>query len=325
MSLAKMMAALEEFTEEVNSEIAPAPTTDGNFAETTAGVDFPQESEAIDDDIDSITTAAKGLEDIINLVEEAPGEGSEPLQPFAQKAVNVALESNDMVVASGNPLAKTADQGKTETKDGVLNKVKEFAAKVWEMLRSFGKKIAEWIRQVWAKYTDRIVKNSNRAKAILGELKSMATRGGAKIIDKSVLAKIATFKNVEVGDALVSVTEYAASQAGKNAQDLSKEAHQLIDVVAGGVNDDGVMQAFLKVLAAGAGDYAGKASSEQAQAIKGNSAGTETYVSEPFFGGYRAWCIVPENQEALQYWNHGITKIDEVKQIGRASCRERVF
>lgn len=313
MSFSKVMVGLEEFTEEVNSEITPAQPTDGAFDETTAGVDFQEESEGIDSDLDSISTAAQGLEDIISLVEEAPGEGDQPLQPFAEKAANVALESNDMVVAAGNPLAATDDKGSAGTKDGVIEKLKAFALKVWEMLRSFGKKIADWIRETWAKFTDRIVKNANSAKKILASVSTMATRQGAKITDKGLLAKIATFKNAEVGDVLLSVTEYTNDQGSKEAEALTKEARACIDVVSSGASTaDGVIDRFLEALKKSAGSYSGKASPEQAQAVKA-LAGSETYISDPFFAGYRAWTTVPDNAEKLQLWNHGISKMDEVK------------
>lgn len=311
MSRAQFFAALEEFTEEVNSEVAPSQPTDGNFDEPTAGVDFPEESSAIDDDIGQITDAAQGLEDIISLIESAPGAADAPLEPFAEKAANVALESNDMVAAAGNPLATTDDKG--HTKQGALDKVKAFAARVWDMLRKFGKKIADWIRGVWAKYTDRIVKNANVAKKIIAQAGSLPSREGAKITDKGLLAKVATFKNAEVGEVVLAVSEHANEQGSKAAEQLTKEARQCIDVVANGSgNADNIMDQFLDVLGKAAGSYKDKATPEQAQAVKA-AAGTETYLSAPFFGGFRAWTTIPENVEAFEHWNHGISKVDEVK------------
>lgn len=311
MSLVTLMAALEEFGDEVSSQIAPDQPSDGEFEQETAGVNYQDESSAIDADIDSITTSAKGLEDIISLVNEAPGENDKPIEPFVQKAVNVALESNDMVVSSGNPLAKTNDAG--STKKDVIDKVKDFAAKVWEMLRNFGKRIATWIRETWAKYTDRIVKNSNQAKKIIEATGSLATRSGAKITDKGLLAKVATFKNGEIGDVVLAVSEYAADQAGKASETATKEARACIDVVASGSSTaEGVMDRFLKALASAAGSYKDKGTPQQAQTIKA-AAGTETYLSAPFFNGFRAWMTVPDNSEALEHWNHGISKVDEVK------------
>ena len=307
MSFAKTIAALEEFTEEVNSEIVASQPTEDSFTGETAGVPFQEESSAIDGDVDQIAQAAQGLEDIISLVEEAPGEAQEPLQPFVEKAVNVALESNDLVAAAGNPA-----EGE-KTKEGVLAKVKEFAAKVWEMLRNFGKKIAAWIRETWAKFTDRIVKNANAAQKIIEQCKNTAERDGAKVEDKGVLAKVATFNNGEIGEALMAVSEYANIQGGKAAEKLTKEARECIDVVASGSSTaDGVMDRFLAALSEGAGSYDDEAKPAQAQAIKA-AAGTKVLVSAPFFGGYRAWLTAPENADALQYWNHGISKVDEVK------------
>lgn len=308
MSLAKTLAALEEFTEEVTSEIAPEQPADGNFEGETAGVDFSQDSNAIDEDVAQITQAAASLEDIISLVEEAPGEGSEPLAPFVEKAVGVALESNDLVVAAGNPV-----KGDEKTKDGVLDKIKDFAKKVWEMLRNFGKKIAQWVRETWAKYTDRIVKNAAQAKKIIEATKSLATRADAKITDKSILAKVATYKNGEVGEVLLAVSEHADLQGSKAAEAMTKEARECIDLVATGASTaDGMMDRFLKALATAAGEFSDEASAEQQQSIKAPG-GTKTLISKPFFAGYRAWVTVPDNSDALQYWNHGISKMDDVK------------
>lgn len=306
-SFAKLMLGLEEFTEEVNSEIAPEQPTDGDFAEETAGVDFPQESGAIDEDVGSITDAAQGLEDIISLVEDAPGEMTAPMEPFVEKAVNVALESNDLVVAAGNPA-----EGE-KTKGGALDKIKAFAAKVWEMLRNFGKKIAGWIRETWAKFTDRIVKNANQAQKIIAATKTLASNEGAKITDKGLLEKIATYKNVEVGEVMMAVSEFANDQGSKGAIELTKAARTCIDVVSNGSSSaDGVMDKFLETLAKAGGEYDEEASAEQAQAA-GAAAGTKTLVTKPFFGGYRGFFTVPENVEALGHWNHGVKKLDEVK------------
>lgn len=313
MSLANLFAALEEFAQEVDSDIVNAPATDGDFETTSAGVNFTEESAAIDSDVEFIATSAQALEDIVALLEESPGAGDEPLQPFVEKAANVALESNELVVAAGNPLATTDDKGSSQTKDSAMAKVKAMAARVWEMLRNFGKKIAQWIRDTWAKYTDRIVKNANTAKQIVEKTKTLATKSGAKITDAKLLAAIATVGNVEVGDVVLAVTEHANEQGSKAAEALTKEARTCIDVVANGSSSaDGVMDRFLDALAKAAGSYKSKASPEQAQAVNA-AAGTETYLSEPFFGGFRAWTTIPENVEALQHWNHGISKVDQVK------------
>jgi hypothetical protein len=312
MSLVSLYAALEDFTEEVNSSVGYEPPADGAFNEPTAGVDFPEESGNIDADVDQIAQAAQGLENIIAMVEEAPGAMNEPLSPFAAKAANIALESNEMVEVSGNnPLATTGDKG--HTKQDALDKIKAFAQRVWDMLRNFGKKIAAWIRDIWAKYTDRIVKNAAMAKKIFERADKMADKQGAKVTDKALLAKIATYKNVSVSEVVLAVSEHAEAQGSKDAEALTKEARTCIDVVASGSSSaEGVMDRFVEALAKAAGTYKDKASAEQAQAVKA-AAGTETYLSDPFFAGYRAWTTVPENADALSHWNHGINKVDEVK------------
>jgi hypothetical protein len=312
-SFAKTMLGLEEFAEEVNASIAPEQPVDGDFSEETAGVDFPQEAGDIDGDVEQITDAAQGLEDIISLVEDAPGEMEAPMEPFVQKAVNVALESNDLVEASGGAVALTGDQGSNPDKGKVLEKIKAFAAKVWEMLRNFGKRIAAWVRETWAKFTDRIVKNANQAQKIIEATKTLATKGDAKITDTGLLEKIATYKNVEVGEVMLAVSEFANDQGGKASVELTKEARTCIDVVANGSSSaDGVMDRFLEALAKAGGEYDEDATAEQAQAA-GAAAGTKTLVTKPFFGGYRAFFTVPENVEALNHWNHGVKKLDEVK------------
>lgn len=312
MSHASIYAALEEFTEEVNSEIVTPAPVDGDFSQSVAGVDFETQSGDIDSDVSQITKAVQGLEDIISLIEEAPGAGNEPLQPFVEKAANVALESNELVASTGNPLAATADGGEKPTKDGAIEKMKAIAKKVWDMLRNFGKRIANWVREIWAKYTDRIVKNANLAKGLLAKIDRMPLKAGAKIEDAGILAKVATFKNATVADVVMAVSEHARDQGSKASEELTRAARSCIDVVSNGAGNAGdVMDQFLDVLGKSAGTYNSKASPAQAQATKA-AAGTETYLSDPFFQGYRAWTTVPENADALQHWNHGISKVDEV-------------
>lgn len=312
MSLVQIFAALEEFQEEVNSEIATPAPTDGDFAETTAGVDFPQESGAIDDDVAMFADAAQGLEDIISMIEEAPGAADAPLDNFAHKAANIALESNELVAQAGNPLAKTGDEG--HTKKSAIDTLKNMAAKAWELLRKFGARIAEWIRATWAKFTDRLVKNTNAAKKLIAEAQNLATRDGATITDEALLAKVATYKGAEVGDVVLAVSEYANEQGSKASIELNRQARQCIDVVANGAGgSENVLDQFLDALAKSAGSYKQKATPQQAQAVKA-AGGTETYLqSDPFFGGYRAWMTIPENVDAFEHWNHGISKVDEVK------------
>lgn len=313
MSLVNMYAALEEFAEEVNSEIVNTVPEDGAFDEETAGVNFPEESQDIDIGTDEIINAAKGLEEIISLIDGAPGDADSPMEPFVEKAANLALESNDIVASAGNPLAKTADEGQTETKGGAIEKIKAFAAKVWEMLVNFGKRIKAWVMENYARFTDRIVKNGNTAKSIIAQVQGMAEKDGAKITDKSILAKVATFKGTEVGDVVVSVFEHAQEQGGKSSIALTKELNRCIDLVSGGASTaDGMMDPFLKALEASAGTYKSDATPQQAQAVKA-AAGTKTYLSDPFFAGYRAWTTVPENADALEHWNHGISKVDQVQ------------
>jgi hypothetical protein len=312
MSLAKIFAALEEFTEEVNSEIATPAPTDGDFAESTAGVAFPQEAGEIDDDVTMFADAAQGLEDIISLIEEAPGAEDAPLDPFAAKAANVALESNELVAQTGNPLAKTGDEG--HTKKSAIDTLKNMAAKAWEMLRKFGKKIAEWIRATWTKFTDRLVKNTNAAKKLIAEAATLASRDGATITDAGLLAKVATHKGAEVGDVVLAVSEYANEQGAKDSVELTKQARTIIDTIATGrVNNDAEMDKLLDILGKAAGSYKSKATPDQARMVKA-AAGTETFLqSDAFFGGYRAWMTIPEDVESLEHWNHGISKVDEVK------------
>lgn len=308
-TFAQTIAALEEFEEQVSSEIAAEQPTDGDFEGNTAGVNFQEEDSDIDDDVSSITEAAQGLEDIIGLVEEAPGECDAPMEPFVEKAVNVALESNDAVDAAGNPVS-----GDEKSKGEVLQKIKDFAAKVWKMLRDFGKKIAEWVRETWTHMTDRIVRNTTTAQKILDGLEGFQIGANAKITDKGLLGKIAAYKGAEVGEVMQSVAEYVKDQGGKDAEGLTFAARAAVQAVAtGGEKADSVIEQFVQTLAKAAGSYDEDATPEQAQALKGNAAGTKTLVTKPFFGGYRAWVTYPENAEALKFWNHGISKVDEVK------------
>lgn len=312
MSLVNTIAALEEFNDEVSAEIVTEPPTDGDFNETTAGINFPEESNDIDQTSADIITSAKGLEEIISMVESSPGADDQPMEPFVEKATNLALEAIDP--ALGNPLT-APNGGAPETKGGAIDKLKAFTAKVWEMLQNFGKRIKAWVLENYARFTDRIVKNTNAAKQIIAQVNGLAEKSGAKITDKALLAKIATAGDAEVGDVVVAVFEHAQAQGTKASVELTKQLNQCINQVAGGGEDaSGQLEPFLKALQASASTYKGEASAEQAQAAKA-AEGVKTYVSDPFFAGFRAWTTVPDSAEALQNWNHGISKVDEVKAV----------
>ncbi len=303
--------ALEEFTEEVNATVAaPEPTADDvDFEGEIDGVPYQEESTAIDTDVDSIVKGAQGLEDIISLVESAPGADEANLEPFVEKSVNLALESNEMVEAAGNPVEGSDDK----TKAGVLGKIKEFAARVWEMLRKFGARISEWVKGTWAKFTDTIVKNAAQADKILASLESLQVAAGAKITDSGLLAKIATPNGLEVGEVMQSVTSHVRAMGGKAAEEITREARVVINAVADGSEKaDAVMADFVEILRKAAGEYDEKASPEQASKA-GASEGAEVLVSDPFFGGYRAWIVSPADAADLGKWKHGITKVDEVQ------------
>lgn len=315
MNFANMMAALEEFEEEVASDIVPEqpePEESGYADTTTDGTNFPEESEGIDEDTDSLVQSAQGLEDIISMIGDAPGEDDKPMEPFVERAANVALESNEVVASAGNPLANT-DQ--PETKGGALEKIKAFAQKVWDMLRNMGKRVLEWIKQTWAKYTDRVVKNGNMAKKIQEQLKTLQSRANANLTDKSLLSRIATAKGLEVGEAMINAFEHAESQAAREVMEATAQARKAVDLVASGSSSsEGQMGNLLKAIQSTSGTYDEKADARLAGAIPGNSAATEAYVSAPLFGGYRAWLTVPEDEANLAKYNHGISKLEESEQ-----------
>lgn len=314
MTFAKTMVGLEEFEDEVASDIVAEQPEDGSYTDdnTESGVSFPEESAGIDEDTDSLIDSAQGLEDIISMIGDAPGEDDKPMEPFVERAANVALESNDVVASSGNPLANTAQP---DTKAGALDKVKEFAMKVWDMLRNMGKRVLEWVKETWAKYTDRVVKNGNMAKKIKEQLKNLQSRGNANLTDKSILSRIATTRGVEVGEAMIHAYEHAEAQAGRNVMAATEQARKAVDLVAsGGSSSEGQMANLLKAIQDTVGEYDAKADAKLAGAIPGNSAATDSYVSAPLFGGYRAWLTIPEDVENLSKYNHGISKLEEVEQ-----------
>lgn len=315
MNFANTMAALEEFEEEVASDIVPEqPEADqAGYEDTTAdGMNFPEESEGIDEDTDSLVQSAQGLEDIISMIGDAPGEDDKPMEPFVERAANVALESNEVVASAGNPLANTNQQ---ETKGGALEKIKVFAQKVWDMLRNMGKRVLEWIKETWAKYTDRVVKNGNMAKKMKEQLKTLQARGNANLTDKSLLSRIATVKGLEVGEAMINAFEHAEAQAGREVMGATAAARKAVDIVAsGGSSAEGQMGELLKAIESTSGTYEAKADARMAGAIPGNSAATAAYVSAQLFGGYRAWLTIPEDEANLAKYNHGISKLEEVEQ-----------
>lgn len=305
------MAGLEEFEEEVQQEIAPDTPVDGDYEDTTAGVNFPEESDGIDEDTDSLIESAQGLEDIISMIGDAPGADDKPMEPFVERAANVALESNDVVASAGNPLANTTQP---DTKGGAIDKVKAFAQKVWDMLRNLGKRVLEWVKETWAKYTDRVVKNGNMAKKMKEQLKNLQSRGNANLTDKSLLQRIATVKGLEVGEAMINSFEHAEAQAGREVMEATSQARKAVDLVAsGGASSESQMGNLLKAIQSTSGTYEAKADAKLAGAIPGNSAATESYVSAQLFGGYRAWLTVPEDEQNLGKYNHGISKLEEAE------------
>lgn len=312
MNFANMMAGLEEFEEEVASDIVPDTPVDGDFGEDTAGVNYPEESDDIDEDTDSLVQSAQGLEDIISMIGDAPGADDKPMEPFVERAANVALEANEVVASAGNPLAASAP---TETKSGALDKVKEFAQKVWDMLRNMGKRVLEWVKETWAKYTDRVVKNANMAKKMKEQLKTLQARGNANLTDKGLLSRIATVKGLEVGEAMINAFEHAESQAAREVMGATAAARKAVDIVASGAsNAEGQMGELLKAIQSTSGTYDSKADARMAGAIPGNSPETEAFVSSSLFGGYRAWLTIPNDEANLAKYNHGISKLEEVEK-----------
>lgn len=302
---------LEELTEEVSATIAAdEPTADNaDFDGEIGGVPYQEESTAINDDIDQIVKSAQGLEDIISVVEDAPGADDAPLEPFVEKSMNLALESNDLVEEAGNPVAGSADKSKS----AVLAKLKDFAARVWKMLREFGKKIADWVRQSWARFTDQIVKNGNTAKKILESLGDLTPNSSAKITDKGLISRIATPNGVKVREVMKAVSSHANAQGGKAAEELTREAKMIINAVADGSEKaSAVMNDFFEILRRSAGEYDEKAAAAHIEKIKPKE-GSEVLVTEPFFGGNRAWVAAPASVEDLGAWKHGISKLDEVQ------------
>lgn len=311
MSVLNLLIGLEEFTQEVTSEIA----TDAPDVETTMADqgEFQQESGDINDDLDSFQSSAQALEDIISLVEEAPGAEDKPMEPFVEKAVNVAMEANDLADAG----APTAD--KEQTKGQFLAKAKEFAKKVFAMLANMATKIIEWIKAAWAKATDRLVKNTNKARSLMSTIEGLNSRPGASIENEKLLAAVASAGGKSVDTVIQNVFAHARNQAEKAARNITAKAMFLVDGVASGKDGlDSKLDEFFDLLCDGAGTFSEKATAEQAAAAKAPN-GAEVLVSEPFFGGLRAWVVAPASSKDIKQWNHGLSKLDEVKPIDKAA------
>lgn len=311
MSVHNLLIGLEEFTEEVASTIATdAPDVEETMVDQG---EFQQESGDIDDDLTSFQSSAQALEDIISLVEEAPGAPDAPLEPFVEKAVNVAMEANDLA-ATGAPTA-----GKDQTKGEFLNKAKDFAKKVFAALAGMAAKIIEWVKGAWAKSTDRLVKNTNKARSLISTINGLNSRPGAEITNEKLLAAVANAGGKDVGDTIQNVFAHARNQAEKAARNISAKAMFLIDGLASGKDNlDGKLEEFFNLLCDGAGTFSEKATAEQAAAAKAPN-GAEVLVSEPFFGGLRAWIVAPASAADVKQWNHGLSKLDEVKPIDKAA------
>lgn len=313
----KAIAALEEFEQEVSSElVAPTPDVETAVAENEQVLD---ESAGIDSDIDALASSGDALESIISLVQDTPIAMNKPLDAFSLRAVKVALESNDILANSGSTALVPAGDGKTEeTKKDFLDKAKDFAKKIWEALASMAGRVLEWIKATWAKVTDRLLKNSNRAKKHLEVISKLNSRSGAKIEDARILKAVANAKGADVGDIVVNVFEHAREMSEKQSIEMARQAGLLVEAVASGKSDSSALvEQFVKLLADGAGKWE-DASSTQAQATK-SPAGTKVYTSGAFFGGMAAWLCVPENADALHLWNHGLGKLDEPKAINPAA------
>lgn len=311
-----IIAALEEFEQKVASELTTeAPAVDEVIASDEAVTD---ESSKIDEDVEALASSGDALESIIALVQDTPIAMNKPLDAFSMRAVKVALESNDVIASSGGgALVTTADKG--ETKKDFLDKAKDFAKKIWEALASMAGKVLEWIKATWAKVTDRLVKNTARAKKHLETISSVNSRPGAKIEDARILKAVANAKGEDVGDVILAVFEHAKRQAEKESFEVARQAGLLVEVVASGTsNNEQLVEQFVETLAKAGGTFAAEATAEQAQAIKA-PAGCKVIVSEPFFGGKLAWLHVPENADALHLWNHGLSDVDKPKEINAAA------
>lgn len=291
--------ALEEFTEEVTAEVNE-PTEELSL-EPMAESD--EQSEAIDEDVESLNASAKALEDIAAMVEEAPGASDEPLEPFVQKAATVALESADLQIG----------YDKKDTKEGFVGKAKAVAAKIIEAILEMGRRIVEWIKGVWARVTDRVTKNAAFAKKLMSKEANYNATPGAKITDKALLAAMAGGR--EVGEVMMDVVAHATQQANKGAPALASAAKKLIAQFARAKFQDEREISYDQItsaITASAGTFAGgPAPAAIRSAVKAGTT-AQVLVSEAFFAGYRAWVVAPASGDTLQEWNHGLSKVEDV-------------
>lgn len=324
MSIYKTIAALEELEQEVAAEIAPSTP---DVVETVEQAEeIIETSEAIDQDTQALADGADALESIIELVKGAPGSMDQPLDPFAKRAVQVALEANDVLVQSGaGSLVAQGDAKKVEeqSKKAFIDKAKDFAKKIWEALANMATRVLDWIKGLWARATDRLLKNTNRAKKLIEVAKKTTEKSGATITDERILKAVANKDGAPVRQILSYVFEHARVQSEKVNMEALRQASLLVEAVSSGKSDSAALvDRFTDLLIKNAGAWEGKASPAQAQATK-SPAGTDIYVSPPFFGGMMAWYCVPENSEKLELWNHGLQKLDEPKEISNSAPSPR--
>ncbi len=303
--LAEIRAGLEDFTDNVDQTVTsvaePAPSELADVNPEVAA----QQTE-LDDGIDELGQAASALEDILALAEDAPGEDDAPIEGFAAKSINSALESADM--------AKLEDG---ESKKSFAEKGKDFIAKLIKAIMAMAAKLGGMIKQAWAAMTDRLTKNIAWAKQNQSVIASLATDTTKKITDEKVLKAVASVNNEEPGQLLLNAIDFANVQANKGSKELLSEAKKALGEFSRSKFTDereSPLNKLNEVLSKSGSDvYTGEASEAQGRAVNAPN-GSTVFVSDPFFGGLRGWMTIPADDtiSGMTVWNHGISKVDEV-------------
>ena len=320
LSLKDVQFALEEFASDITEAVTTEAPAELEAADAQAA-ELTTQSELIDNDSVQLGNRIDQIGTVMERVENAPGEDDAPLDENVQAGATMALE------ALG--IALEADEG--ETKETLLAKLRRWVAAAIEMARNFGRRVLAFAKTVYAFATDRSFRNKRRAERALARMNDKdfnlkSKKAGDRTtsatfqdhVSKSARRIVNNAAGVSVQTALDNLTKFLSegARAGtkRDALDIAGSMRTI------GKDPSTVDAEATKVLAAlERMTDAGHKASSKGEHRKAVQAGEEVivYTSAPFFGGFRSWVKMPKHVNGLQYWGHGLSKVDEIASRDR--------
>ena len=346
--LNQVQAALEEFQADM-AEAVTAPTEQEEISSDEIGTELGTQSELIDNDSIQLGERVEQIGGVMERIEDAPGEMDAPVDPNVQagaaialEALGIALEAEDGETKEGllaklrRWIAQAIEMARNFGRR-VLGYVKAVYAYATDRAYRNKTRAQRALKRLEDKdFNLKSKKVTEKWDVNLDPRGRMGKEGkgfgdfGVKRTQRTIQATFEDYvsknarkillnaQGVSVKTALDNLVKFlnesARASTKNDATQIAAAMHAIAsDMGSADQHAEKVLSALDRMTSVG---HSASSKSEHRKAVQAGEEVT-VYTSPAFFGGYRSWVKMPKTVNGLQYWGHGVSKVDAVAERDR--------